>query len=186
MDQWLTRVGSSGPNGDIDVSIQWDNAFYRCTHAVGLTQGQYPCNLSEPIFCPGLNSDFWVSYNNPHGNQRLLVDGFYFIDESRVEWNLINYPICHETNATSGWNVIYQAYITGNCTAQGLPNYAMVSEVVVGGPVINTFIKDSVPFFLPQCIFGDKRNDTIDFISAALGLFLFISLYSIHTKLHSF
>ena len=119
-------------NTDIIVSVQWDIGLYTCTTGAFLANTRYRCELSDPLFCSGIKSDFWVSYYDNDASW-LILDGIAFEDETVTKY-AFNDTLCRKDSgafnfSNIGWNFFGTS--TTHCPEPVLAakDYLLVTEV---------------------------------------------------------
>ena len=65
-------------------SVQWDQVKYQCDTLTGeMDNTVYECVISDPLICPGEESDFWWSIYNPDNQSaQARIDEMKVTDET--------------------------------------------------------------------------------------------------------
>ena len=157
----------SNPNNinstNITTTIKWEAAVYNQIFTANKADTQHALAVETDLFCPGIVSDFWISFYVPTDGYLFRVTSISVINEKSKKYTIDQF--CQEGgNGTE-------------CVSQGLAGYYEQSGVDIGGGG-----PDLVTFFFPDCLF-DYANDTgvNDEVFQVLGGINFVSLSIIIT-----
>ena len=152
--------GYASDHDRVIVSVQWDIGLHTCTTGAFLDNTRYRCALSDPLFCSGIKSDFWVSYYHNSWWSLLSLDGIAFEDETLTKYTFNN-TLCRKNAPGNGnfanppWNV--HGVLNTQCPEPALAarDYLLVTEVIIAN------IRPAVPlvaWFPPITMFNYPNN----------------------------
>ena len=159
----IEKVGfTTGAAEDFSLSIQWDLTLYNplsVSPSNDDTFYEYSLNTVKSVFCPGIQSDFWISLYFPVGFYASITS-IATQDETGRTYEF------HEFCQKDGqWTALGNP--TTNCTSKGYPGYWETTEIFFGTFQVNPL----VPMFLPECMFDypDDNGTNAEVVIALNG-----------------
>ena len=159
--------GNSFPGTELTTSIQWDQQFYQGQQVVSNALTYYSFNITNPeqtLSCPGIESDYWISFYNEDTQNPVLIGSVAFIDETMRQYKFEN--ICQSDGEWNTHTSKDEPCPDPNYPDYKLPNFAKTTDywVAVGDNNNNNWFDYLYPFILPDCVYNHPdqvNNETV-------------------------
>ena len=155
-------VSTTGAASGVKIAIKWDIGLYECT-VDQVANEPFNCTLSNPVYCPAAESNFYSSYYYYNGKFVVFeVTDIFWIDELGHQYRFGNF--CQQNPVP-----YIVALDTNNCSIDGDPYSVFSPYLVAGSQNFNNFVT-AIP---PDCMY-DYPDYTLNNAQIKLleGMFL--------------